>query len=148
MWQREPKTCVLNITLLQSRAKLAPHQTSATSRPINCLTTRLCSSKPIHIFFQWTTKQTAAQKQLNRKQSTHTLPVKPRGHLQVYCGGDEGWLIVMQVAPFKQLFGFIRQASPTNWQNSPIHPGEQAHCKKEARYSRYAAQCDRILGRI
>lgn len=67
MWQREPKTCVLNITLLQSRAKLAPHQTSATSRPINCLTTRLCSSKPIHIFFQWTAKQTAAQKGAKQK---------------------------------------------------------------------------------
>lgn len=70
--------------------------------------------------------------------NTKTLPVKPRGHLQVYCGGAEGWLIVMHVAPFKQLFGFIRQASPTYWQNSPIHPGEQAHCKKEARYLRYA----------
>lgn len=45
MAARTEKTCVHNITPLRSRAKLAPHQTSATSRPINCLNTRLCSSK-------------------------------------------------------------------------------------------------------
>lgn len=138
VWQQEAKTCIHDSTLLSPRTKLAPQQTSATSCPINCLTTRLCSGKTFFFFFQWTAKQTAAQKQLKWKQSTNTLPVKPRGHLQVYCGGDEGWLIVMHVAPFKQLFGFIRQASSTYWQNSPIHPGEQAHWKKEAWYSRYA----------
>lgn len=40
-------------------------------------------------------------------------PVKPRGHLQVYSGGDDGGLVDMHVAPFKQRFGVIRQASPT-----------------------------------
>lgn len=47
VWQQEAKTRSCNITLVQTHTKLAPQQTSATSRPINCLTTRLCSSKII-----------------------------------------------------------------------------------------------------
>ncbi len=61
-------------------------------------------------------------------------PVKPRVHLQVYCGGDDGRLVEIHVAPFKQLLGFIRQASPTYWQNSPSHPGAQTHCRKTEQY--------------
>lgn len=57
-------------------------------------------------------------------------PVNPSGHLQLYSGGDDGWLVVMHVAPLAQLFGWTRQASPTYWQSSPVHPGEQTHCGK------------------
>lgn len=67
VWRREPKTCLHNITLLQSRAKLAPHQTSATSRPINYLTTRLCSSKPIHIFLSMNCQTDSGTKTAKQK---------------------------------------------------------------------------------
>lgn len=63
------------------------------------------------------------------------LPVKLWEHMHLYCGGDVGWPVVIHVAPFKHLFGFIRQASPTYWQNSPIHPAAQTHCSKTAAYS-------------
>lgn len=68
--------------------------------------------------------------QRGARRNQDVSPVNPSRHLQVYSGRDDGWLVVMHVAPLAQLCGWTRQASPTYWQSSPVHPGEQTHCTK------------------